>query len=231
LERNERKILDTVRSFTVVVVFAFLPHATVCAFAQSLKPGLVVGGQTIPSLLNDPAGEVQTSRLAFGPAVEIYLRQRLSFEVSALRKDLSNSRNVVHNFDKFTGISYEQRDTTSTAWEVPVLLRWYRWDRPKGSFIAAGISFRHMGGSTHVFGIDLGTGIFPTRRPFDFQQRVRVNTVGPAVAFGIDVLAGHSPFHFVPQVRYTQWVNRVNDTTLKSSINGIDMLVGVAFGK
>ncbi|HYR90459.1 MAG TPA: hypothetical protein VE422_40695 [Terriglobia bacterium] len=223
-----------------LLFLAFL-LGTVSVFSQTVKVGVLAGGQAISPLVNDHAvssivnnspAEVQMKRFTLGPTVDIGLQRHLSLEVSALWKDLSNSRTVVYTVDKYTGASYAQRDTAGKAWEIPTLLKWSMPVRPElpGPFFAAGITYRRMRGRTHVYGTDLGTSLVPTPRPFDFIEPIHVNTVGPIAALGIEVLSGRS-FNVVPQVRYTHWVNRAADFSLKSSNNSVDILVAVTFGK
>jgi opacity protein-like surface antigen len=179
------------------ILFAFVLGA-MAALAQPLTFGLKAG---VP--LNDLVSTVQspnygfnstTNRYILGPEVDLNLPLGLGVEFDALYRHY-----------KFQSNQPPYSNTSTGAWEFPLLAK-YRFPSPiVRPFVDAGVAWDRLQGLTQSASAVISSGLSISPAPSSTASaQVQHNTVhGYVVGGGLDV---HLLFlHLSPEVRYTRW--------------------------
>jgi opacity protein-like surface antigen len=192
------------------------------AMAQSASFGAKVGLPVIdPFVLSSSLSSLNnysftTQRYTVGPTFELELPHKLSFQADALYKHLHY---VSHPF----GFNSFQAATTANSWEFPLVVKRYLLGEATRPYGNAGVSFRHVGGST-TFSNDVFRA---TQGPLEL---VHSWSTGFVAGGGVDV--GYGSIHISPEIRYTRWATenlKASNGVLSSNLNGLDILISVTF--
>jgi hypothetical protein len=117
-------------------------------FAQPVSFG-VEGGVPITDAFDTFKGNTasyatDTHRYLVGPAFQIHLPLRLTFEVDALYKRLG------YQYNASTATTRTTAATVANSWEFPLLIKYEILPGPIRPFVDAGISFRHITGVKEI---------------------------------------------------------------------------------
>jgi len=168
-----------------------------------------------------------TNRYIVGPTVELRLPFGLGIEADVLYRHFSyRSQGIVGIGSNVAGIV---TDTTSGAWEFPLLAK-YRF---KGAlmrpFIDAGVSWDKISGLTQTVTqvVNNVTSGSTTSNPFELQDGV---TRGFVMGGGVDLKLLF--IHISPELRFTRWgAKHFIDPAgmINSKQNQAEFLVGITF--
>ncbi len=192
-------------------VYAVLPpRAAVAAVVPPIEFGLKVGVPLTALMTAASNGyEAQTQPYTLGPAVELKLSRRFSFEVDLLYKCMEYF---------FPGPAASQINTPAAAgrWELPLLMKYRFSARRCSPFLALGGSINRVTGSHSA--------------EKDFVELRHRSALGLAIGFGVERRFG--PIRVVPEVRFTRWTDRnfgVRDAALRSNLSQAEFLADFTF--
>jgi len=200
------------------------------ALAQPFSFG-VKGGMPLTDFVNVVRAQninasTTTNRYILGPTVELRLPFGLGVEADVLYRHFrySSSSGIGNLTSNLTNI-----DTTSGAWEFPILAK-YRFNgkivRP---FVDAGVAWDKLSGLTQTVTnvVASVTKSSTTSSPAELSNGT---TRGFVMGAGVDVKA--LVIHFSPEVRFTRWgAKHFLDPTglLNSKQNQAEFLLGITF--
>ncbi|MEO8597193.1 MAG: porin family protein [Candidatus Solibacter sp.] len=199
------------------------------AFSQPISFG-IKGGLPMSDFVNAASSgnfkaSAVTNRYIIGPTVELRLPFGFGVEADVLYRHFNYRTGGVAG----TGSSLAT-DTTSGAWEFPLLAK-YRF---KGTvvrpFIDAGVSWDRISGLTQSVKsiVNNVATVSTTSNPFELKDGV---TRGFVMGAGLDLKV--IVIHVTPEVRFTRWgAKHFIDTTgglINSNQNQAEFLVGFTF--
>ena len=166
-----------------------------------------------------------TNRYILGPTAELRLPFGLGVEVDVLYRHFHyNSNSGISSLtSNVTNI-----DTTSGAWEFPLLAKYRFKGKIVRPFVDAGVSWDKVSGLTQTItsGVNLLTKA-TTSNPIELSKDV---TRGFVMGAGVDIRA--LVIHISPEVRFTRWgAKQFIDPTgiISSKQNQAEFLVGFTF--
>jgi hypothetical protein len=131
-------------------------------------------------------------------------------------------------FGPFSGeLIREASDTAVNSWDFPMLLK-YRVTGRVGPFATGGFALRHIGparqlGTKIVENLITRTTTVTTIDTDNPPELTKRNYAGLVVGGGIEIRAGR--VRFLPEFRYTGWLNSIPLTTKHQA----DFLLGILF--
>jgi hypothetical protein len=190
----------------MLVVFATPLPAHSQSFSFGLKAGVPLTGTPYTlSQIADGGDFASAKRFAIGPTAEIRLPFHVSFEIDALWRQSS--------FGTIGGHFNGNLDSSVNDWQVPLLAKYERKLGPLGSFIDAGVVYRHVSTT--------GSNVAPPSHP---------STTGISAGGGVTLKPPH--LRLSPEIRYTYWPTPAFGSTytpVQSTRNQADLLVGITF--
>ncbi len=124
-----------------------LALATPGLFAQSERLGILSFGFKVGSPVNDPSQNFSSpftqSRWTGGPTVELHLPYQFSLEFDALRWTNRTSQNNTFRFGSELNAYSSQTAQKTSAWDLPLLLKYRFQVRSMRPFVSAGYLFTH----------------------------------------------------------------------------------------
>ena len=219
------------KAFRVTIFrFVILLVIVAPAVAQTISFGGKVGTPfTDPLLLTSSSSSltnftVDRQRYTVGPTFEFALPYRLSVEADALYKPLHYASNPF-------GFNTFQATTSANSWEIPVLVKGRFWNGMTRPFGNAGMSFRHVGGTTTLTNtLPPPPGALTLTFTQDPAELVHPWVTGYVAGGGVDFSYG--VIHISPEVRYTRW-RTLNfgspNGGLNSNLNSVELLIGFTF--
>jgi opacity protein-like surface antigen len=211
------------------LLFLLLLIAT-SAFCQPFSFGLR-GGVPMTEFLNAAKSQnftftTSTNRYIVGPTAELRLPFGLGVEVDALYRRFS-----YNGTGGISGITttLTTTDTTGSAWEFPLLLK-YRFPmkilRP---YVDAGVAWDKLSGLTQA--VTSTVAAITTRSSTSNPAELSNDTSrGFVMGVGLDIKA--LVIHVSPEVRFTRWgAQHFVDPNglLHSNLNQAEFLVGITF--
>jgi hypothetical protein len=211
-----------------IVLLSFACFAPV--FAQPVSFG-VEGGVPITDAFDTFKGisasyATNTHRYLVGPAFQIHLPLRLTFEVDALYKRLG------YQYNALTPTARTFASTVANSWEFPLLVKYEIVPGPIRPFVDIGISFRHISGVKEIRQVINTTtgaiGVTTNTDPREFHKATDEGLVfGGGVAFKLGRV------RIGPELRYTRWGSEnFRDpigSLLHTNKNQGDFLLGILF--
>jgi hypothetical protein len=167
-----------------------------------------------------------THRYVVGPAFQIHLPLRLTFEVDALYKRLG------YQYNALTPTTRTFAATVANSWEFPLLVKYEILPGPIRPFVDIGISFRHISGVKEIRQVINTTtgaiGVTTNTDPREFHKATDEGLVfGGGVAFKL------GPVRIGPELRYTRWGSENFEdpvgSLLHTNKNQGDFLLGILF--
>jgi len=188
--------------------------------AQAISPGLRVGAMVTPLLTAQPPQQASLSPFTIGPSIEIHL-----WRGAALGADFLFRRAVL-------AISPAGSPRAQIwQWEAPITFV-YRFRRPAGPFVRAGISFNRVfdiAGAAECARGPLGERFYCLDGAPLAELRHRATSgfvLGGGYGFRWNRL------RLEPELRLTHWTDRnfgVRDSAVQSNLNQAGFLLGVLF--
>ena len=212
-------------SMNKIVLLLALSSAT-STYAQVLSFGVKGGEPLLDAYQNHPSGDYQR-RYIVGPTAEIHLPFHLSFEVDALyRRSGTASTNITYAFGgpPSPAVEVVQRSRVND-WQIPFLAKWEHGSGPIRPFIDAGVTYRHVS----------GTSTAEYFSPFGSTSQTAAATTTPnsdGFTFGGGVTLKLLVVRVSPEFRYTRWHSPpLVGIFLASNMNAnqADLLVGFTF--
>ncbi len=198
---------------------------TAAAFAQPFSFG-VKGGVPLTDFVN--AAKTQnftatssTDRYIVGPTVELRLPFGLGVEFDVLYRHFG--------YGTVGGITTTStaKDTTSSAWEFPLLAKYRFKGKLFRPFVDAGVSWDKLSGLTQSVRSTVASVTSTTSTPLELNNST---SRGFVMGGGVDIKV--LLIHFSPEVRYTRWgsAHFVDPIGLISSKqNQAEFLLGITF--
>ncbi|SPE41477.1 conserved exported hypothetical protein [Candidatus Sulfopaludibacter sp. SbA3] len=204
----------------------FIPFLLLAAVApaQVISVGVKAGIPATNALPDYGAyypGMIDTGRWTIGPTIEFHLFSGLSIEVDALyrgyRQDESfaSGETTIPAGPSTAPITYPaisfSNQTSTKAWDVPMLLKYRFGTRRFRPFVDAGATFSHTSSDVTSSIVCLssetvcGTSNF---QPYYNQlnhSTFTMNTFGPTAGVGVEYKIGK--FKLAPEVRFTHLSN------------------------
>ncbi len=167
-----------------------------------------------------------TNRYIVGPTVELRLPAGFGVEVDALYRHFryNTSANLL---DAISTVN-----TSSDAWEFPLLLKKRFMHGPIRPFLDAGVSFNKISGLSQT----VRTVVFPNPTTTSTTSNPSELTNGFSSGFtmggGVDIHA--LLLHITPEIRYTRWGTQnfnsiISGGSLHSNLSQAEFLVGFTF--
>jgi hypothetical protein len=208
------------RRLRIAVAFALLLLASSPGQAQTVSFGLSAG-LPLNHLMTSADNQVaKTSRYTFGPALRVALPHGFGLDVEFLYK----------RFD--FGFVSDPAHAAAHRVELPLMLRYDFSGLPVRPFVHAGMSFNRViavGGANLCAQGAFGEEAYCIGDRTVAELRHR-HTHGPVLGAGLDF--GWGRVRLAPELRVTRWVDRnfgTRDSSLRSNLTGIDLLLGVTF--
>ena len=204
--------------------------AAAAGFSQPFSAG-VKGGMPMTDFLDVARAQninasTTTNRYIVGVTGEARLPFGLGVEVDILYRHFrySSSSGISGIASNLTNI-----DTTSGAWEFPVLAKYRFKGKIVHPFVDAGVAWDKLSGLTQTVTRTVGsiTGSTTTSNPAELANGT---TRGYVIGGGVDVKA--LVIHITPEVRFTRWGAKqfIDPTGLfNSKQNQAEILVGFTF--
>jgi opacity protein-like surface antigen len=208
------------------------------AFSQPFSFG-VRGGVPMTDFLNAANGQTfnftgqtssftaSTNRYIVGPTAELRLPFGLGVEVDALYRHFSyNETGINIILNSVTSST----DTTSGAWEFPLLLKYRFPMKIARPYLDAGVAWDRLSGLTQAVTSTVAsiTSKSSTSNPAELKNDT---SRGFVIGVGLDIKA--LVIHVSPEFRYTRWGTQhfFLDPTgfLHSNLNQAEFLVGITF--
>ena len=181
-------------------------HANAQLFSFGVKGGVPLTDAYSTITTSDSVGSAYKRLYLVGPTAEIHLPFHLSIEVDALyRRNGFSERDVTPFFASApTAVSVND-------WQFPILAKAELHEGLLRPFIDGGLVYRHI--SANSFAPD------------------KANTAG--IAFGAGLTIKVLLIRISPEIRYTYWptqpITLANTTSISSSNNQADFLLGITF--
>jgi opacity protein-like surface antigen len=201
--------------------------AAAAGFCQPFSFG-VKGGMPMTNFLEVASAQninasTTTNRYIVGVTGELRLPFGLGVEADILYRHFS--------YGGTTGITTTSStvDTTSGAWEFPLLAKYRFKGKVVHPFVDAGVAWDKLSGLTQTVTRTVGsiTGSTSTSSPAELNQST---TIGYVMGGGVDVKV--LVIHITPEVRFTRWgAKHFLDPTglVNSKQNQAEFLVGFTF--
>ena len=199
-------------------------------FAQPVSFG-VEGGVPITDAFDTFRGNTasyatNTHRYLVGPAFQVHLPLRLTFEVDGLYKRLG------YQYNATTATTRTTAATVANSWEFPLLVKFEITPGPIRPFVDTGISFRHISGVKQVrqvVTVPAGVvGVTTLTNPVEFRK-----DTDEGLVFGFGVAFKMGPVRIGPEFRYTRWGSENFEdpvgSLLHTNKNQGDFLLGILF--
>jgi opacity protein-like surface antigen len=197
----------------------------VAAFAQPFSFG-IKGGLPMTDFVNAASSQnfttsAYTNRYIVGPTAELHLPFGLGVEFDVLYRHFGYS-----GFGLLPGlIRPVQSNTTSSAWEFPLLAK-YRFKGPLfRPFVDAGVSWDKLSGLTQTV-----TSTISSVTNGNVPELNKSTSRGFVLGGGVDVKI--LVIHISPEIRYTHWgsAHFVDPAGfISSKQNQAEFLVGITF--
>jgi len=210
-----------------ILLFLF---GSTALLAQPVSFG-VKGGVPLTDFIDAASGSrtsvtTTTNRYIVGPTVELRLPAGFGVEVDALYRHFryNTSANLL---DAISNVN-----TSSDAWEFPLLLKKRFMHGPIRPFLDAGVSFNKISGLSQT----VDTVVFPNRTTTATTSNPSELTndfsSGFTIGGGVDIHA--LLLHITPEIRYTRWGTQnfntiVSGGSLHSNLSQAEFLVGFTF--
>jgi opacity protein-like surface antigen len=206
----------------------FLSAAAAVAqpFSFGVKGGLPLTDFLTAASTQNFTSSTSTNRYIVGPTVELRLPFGLGVEADVLYRhfNYSSSGGISSITSNFTNI-----DTTSGAWEFPLLAKYRFKGKIVHPFVDAGVAWDRLSGLTQtvksvVAGI---TNTSTTSNPLELSNGT---TRGFVMGGGVDVKA--LVIHITPEVRFTRWGSKHfidPNGLLNSKQSQAEFLLGITF--
>jgi opacity protein-like surface antigen len=202
--------------------------ASAAAFSQPFSFG-VKGGMPLTNFVEVASAQninasTTTNRYIVGVTGELRLPFGLGVEADILYRHFSYG--AIGGTSGITATS-SAVDTTSSAWEFPLLAKYRFKGKLFRPFVDAGVSWDKLSGLTQtvtrtVAGI---TGSTNTSNPAELATGT---TIGYVMGGGVDVKV--LIIHISPEVRFTRWGNQhLMSSLVNSKQNQAEFLVGFTF--
>lgn len=167
-----------------------------------------------------------TNRYIVGPTAELRLPFGLGVEVDALYRRFS-----YNGTGGISGITttLTSTDTTSNAWEFPLLLKYRFPMKIARPYVDAGVAWDTLNGLTQAVTSTVA-GITSTRSTSNPPELSNSTSRGFVLGVGLDIKA--LVIHISPEVRFTRWgAQHFVDPNglLHSNLNQAEFLVGITF--
>jgi hypothetical protein len=163
-----------------------------------------------------------TNRYIIGPTVELRLPFGLGVEADVLYRHFRYG-DTIHLIG-----SFETANTTTGAWEFPLLAKYRFKGKFVRPFVDAGVSWDKLSGLTSTVKTTFNTvtSTSTTSKPFGLNADT---TRGFVLGGGVDIKA--LLIHISPEVRFTRWgAKHFIDTNLLSSKQSqAEFLLGITF--
>ncbi len=200
------------------------------AFSQPFSFGLK-GGVPMTEFLNAAQSQTfsfttSTNRYIIGPTAELKLPFGLGVEVDALYRRFSYNGNGT-----ISGITtaLTSTDTTSGAWEFPLLVKYRFPMKIVHPYVDAGVAWDKLSGLSQAVTKTVAniTSSTSTSNPLELTNNV---SRGFVLGAGLSIKA--LVIHVSPEIRYTRWgAHHFVDPNglLHSNLNQAEFLVGITF--
>jgi opacity protein-like surface antigen len=200
------------------------------AFSQPFSFG-VRGGLPMTDFLNAAKSQnfsftAKTNRYIVGPTAELRLPFGLGVEVDALYRRFS-----YNGTGGISGITttLTSTDTTSGAWEFPLLVKYRFPTKIVRPYVDAGVAWDKLSGLTQA--VTRTVAAITSRSSTSNPAELSNNTSrGFVMGVGLDIKA--LVIHFSPEVRFTRWgAKHFVDPNglLHSNLNQAEFLIGITF--
>src|SRR5581483_4535795 len=216
---------------TIVRLIGLFALGAFSTFSQPLTLGIKAGApftdflnanQFLPGTSSESATST-TNPYVVGPTVELHLPANFSFEFDALFRHFRYQYTI-----DLIG-AYSQTNTTSNAWEFPLLLKYKLPGRFLRPYVDGGVAWdRLQGVSATIFGAFFPGPTMTTRTSSPEELKHETST-GVVIGAGIDF---HAVFlHISPEVRYARWTSQHVGSVglLNSNQNQAEFLLGITF--
>jgi opacity protein-like surface antigen len=204
--------------------------AAAAAFSQPFSFG-IKGGLPMTDFVNavntqNFTSSTSTNRYIVGPTVELRLPFGLGVEVDVLYRHF--------HYDSSGGISgitstLTTKDTSSGAWEFPLLAKYRFHGKLLRPFVDGGVSWDKLSGLTQTVKNVVATvsNTSTTSNPLEVSNGT---TRGFVLGAGVDIKA--LLIHISPEIRYTRWGEKhfIDPAgLLNSNLNQAEFIVGITF--
>jgi opacity protein-like surface antigen len=163
-----------------------------------------------------------TNRYIVGPTAELRLPFGFGVEVDALYRHFSYASTIslIANF--------EAANTTTGAWEFPLLAKYRFKGKLIRPYVAAGVSWDRLSGLTTTVK-SIVNNITTTSTTSSPAALNKDTTIGYVLGAGVDIKA--LLIHVSPEVRFTRWGAKhfIESGSLSSTQNQAEFLVGITF--
>jgi opacity protein-like surface antigen len=180
------------------------------AFAQPFSAGVKVG-LPLTDFVNTVNGTVssKTNRYLVGPTVELHLPAGFGVELDALYRRFDYSNPVGSTVNGVITFA----NTTSSAWEFPLLLKYRFPAKVVRPYVDAGVAWDKVSNLANTLS----------------GNSTKSTTMGAVVGAGLDVHV--LIVHILPELRYTRWTDQHFNITnvLHSNQNQAEFMVGITF--
>ena len=216
------------RLVNIMKALCLLFLASLAAFSQPFSFG-VKGGMPLTNFIEVASAQninasTTTNRYIVGLTGELRLPFGLGVEADILYRHFSYA--AIGGTSGITTTS-STVDTTSGAWEFPLLAKYRFKGKIFRPFVDAGVAWDRLSGLTQtvtrtVAGI---TGSTTTSNPAELANNT---TIGYVLGGGMDVKV--LIIHISPEVRFTRWGNQhLMSSLANSKQNQAEFLVGITF--
>jgi opacity protein-like surface antigen len=180
------------------------------AFAQPFSAGVKVG-LPLTDFVNTVNGTVssKTNRYLVGPTVELHLPAGFGVELDALYRRFDYSNPVGSTVNGVITFA----NTTSSAWEFPLLLKYRFPAKVVRPYVDAGVAWDKVSNLANTLS----------------GNSTKSTTMGAVVGAGLDVHV--LVVHILPELRYTRWTDQHFNiaNVLHSNQNQAEFMVGITF--
>jgi opacity protein-like surface antigen len=180
------------------------------AFAQPFSAGVKVG-LPLTDFVNTVNGTVssKTNRYLVGPTVELHLPAGFGVELDALYRRFDYSNPVGSTVNGVITFA----NTTSSAWEFPLLLKYRFPAKVVRPYVDAGVAWDKVSNLANTLS----------------GNSTKSTTMGAVVGAGLDVHV--LIVHILPELRYTRWTDQHFNiaNVLHSNQNQAEFMVGITF--
>jgi opacity protein-like surface antigen len=200
------------------------------AFSQPFSFGLR-GGVPMTEFLDAAKSQTfsfttSTNRYIVGPTAELKLPFGLGLEVDALYRRFSYNGN-----GGISGITttFTSLDTTSGAWEFPLLAKYHLPTKIVHPYVDAGVAWDKLSGLTQAVTKTVAsvTSNSSTSSPAELS-----NSTSRGFVLGVGLSVKALVLHISPEIRFTRWgAQHFVDPNglLHSNLNQAEFLVGITF--
>jgi opacity protein-like surface antigen len=180
------------------------------AFAQPFSAGVKVG-LPLTDFVNTVNGTVssKTNRYLVGPTVELHLPAGFGVELDALYRRFDYSNPVGSTVNGVITFA----NTTSSAWEFPLLLKYRFPAKVVRPYVDAGVAWDKVSNLANTLS----------------GSSTKGTTMGAVLGAGLDVHI--LIIHILPELRFTRWTDQHFNFSnlLHSNQNQAEFMVGITF--